>query len=120
MALATSSWPLSRVLDQTSGNSRSIGILGGGGMLGSDLAEYFKARGHHVVAIDRDNYSTQRGAQFDILINANGNSRRFWANEHPLEDFEASTVSVYRSLVDFTFNFYIYISSSDVYERHTL
>lgn len=96
----------------------SIGVLGGKGMLGSDLVRFLGER-YETHAIDRDNYDAYRGRRFDALVNANGNSRRFWANEHPLEDFEASTVSVYRSIADFAFDTYIYISSSDVYADHS-
>ena len=92
----------------------NLAILGGKGMLGSDLVRYLSTH-YEVSAIDRDNYEEYRGKQFDILVNANGNSRRFWANENPLADFEASTVSVMKSLFDFTFGKYIYISSPDAY-----
>ena len=83
-------------------------------MLGSDLSRLLGAH-YEVSAIDRDNYGEYRGKRFDVLVNANGNSRRFWANENPLADFEASTVSVMKSLSDFKFGKYIYISSPDVY-----
>lgn len=120
---------------------QTIGILGGKGMLGSDLARVLSEgegasdgagsagngagggegeRGarYETHAIDKDNYDAYRGKKFDVFINANGNSRRFWANEHPYEDFEASTASVYKSIADFQFGAYIYISSSDVYADH--
>lgn len=95
---------------------RTIGVLGGKGMLGSDLVE-FLGKDFETKAIDKENYNEHRGAAFDLFINANGNSRRFWANEHPMEDFEASTISVHKSLFDFQFEKYIYISSPDVYEN---
>ncbi len=95
-----------------------IGILGGKGMLGSDLTE-FLGKEHDVTPIGKDNYEENKGKEFDVFINANGNSRRFWANENPLSDFEASTLSVYKSLYDFKFGKYIHISSSDVYENHS-
>lgn len=87
-------------------------------MLGSDLAA-FLSESYHIDAIDLDDYAGCAGNYYDILVNANGNSRRFWANQNPLEDFSASTLSVYKSLFDFKFNKYIYISSSDVYPDHT-
>ncbi|MBI3589613.1 MAG: NAD-dependent epimerase/dehydratase family protein [Candidatus Liptonbacteria bacterium] len=96
----------------------TIGILGGRGMLGSDLVK-FLGEHHQTTAIDKDNYSEFQGQEFDVLVNANGNSRRFWANQNILEDFEASTTSVYKSLFDFKFGKYIYISSSDVYPNHS-
>lgn len=92
-----------------------IAVLGGTGMLGSDLIRFLGEK-HKTITIDRKNYERNIGKKFDVLINANGNSRRFWANEHPYEDFEASTVSVAKSLFDFRYKKYIYISSPDVYE----
>ncbi len=95
---------------------RTVGILGGNGMLGSDLVK-FLGKDFATTAIDKENYGAHRGAAFDVLINANGNSRRFWANENPAEDFELSTVSVMRSFFDFHYKTYVYISSPDVYEN---
>lgn len=87
-------------------------------MLGSDLVRYISAK-FSITPIHKENYHDHVGSFFDIVINANGNSRRFWANTHPMEDFIISTESVYTSIVDFKFGLYIYISSSDVYEDHT-
>lgn len=87
-------------------------------MLGSDLA-HFLGTEHEITAITRENYAELRGSAFDALVNADGNSRRYWANQNILADFEASTVSVYRSMFDFTSKKYIYISSSDVYPDHS-
>jgi len=92
-----------------------IAVLGGKGMLGSDLVRFLGEK-HKTIAIGRTNYERNRNKKFDVLINANGNSRRFWANKHPYEDFEASTASVAKSLFDFRYKKYIYISSPDVYE----
>jgi len=94
-----------------------VGIIGGKGLLGSDLVEHL-GKDFESISIDKDNYETHRGASFDVLVNANGNSRRFWANDNPREDFSASTISVYNSTTDFHFKKYVYISSSDVYENH--
>ena len=96
---------------------KKLAVIGSNGTLGSDLVRYFRDK-FIVTEINRENYSTHVGKSFDILINANGNSKRFWANQNQLEDFFVSTVSVYRSVFDFHFDTYIYISSSDVYENH--
>jgi len=95
-------------------NKLKIAILGGDGLLGSDLASFFNEH-YDVTAITRTNYSHFADKIFNVFINANGNSRRFWANENPREDFEQSTNSVMDSLVRFQFEKYVYISSSDVY-----
>lgn len=87
-------------------------------MLGSDLVKYL-SQSFSVTSISKENYSQFINHSFDVVVNANGNSKRFWAIKNPLEDFTASTVSVYKSLFDFKFNTYIYISSSDVYVNHS-
>jgi len=87
-------------------------------MLGSDLVKYL-SQSFSVTSISKENYSQFINHSFDIIVNANGNSKRFWAIKNPLEDFNLSTVSVYKSLFDFKFSIYIYISSSDVYANHS-
>lgn len=87
-------------------------------MLGSDLVKYL-SQFFSVTSISKENYSQFINHSFDVIVNANGNSKRFWAIKNPLEDFTASTVSVYKSLFDFKFNTYVYISSSDVYVNHS-
>src|SRR3989344_5662480 len=94
-----------------------IGILGGNGLVGSDLVR-FLGRNYKVDSITRENYNDKKGKNYRIFINANGNSKRYWANQNPLEDFFTSTVSVYQSIYDFPCDLYIYISSPDVYENH--
>lgn len=86
-------------------------------MLGSDLVKYL-SQSFSVTSISKDNCRQFINHSFDVVVNANGNSKRFWAIENPLEDFTASTVSVYESLFDFKFTTYVYISSSDVYVNH--
>lgn len=92
-------------------------IVGGNGVLGADLVSNLSST-FKVESINRDNYNSFAGEKCDVLINANGNSKRFWANKNRIEDFKASTLSVYNTLIDFKFNKYIYISSSDVYFDH--
>lgn len=98
---------------------KSLAVIGSSGMVGSDLVQYLKPNFAKISEIERKNYDKHRGQFFDVVINANGNSNKPWANEHIFDDFEASTVSVYKTLVDFPCDIYIYISSADVYENHT-
>jgi len=96
---------------------KTLAVIGGTGLLGSTLVSYFEGK-YTVIFINRENYAEHVGTNFDIIINANGNSRRFWANQNPLDDFLASTASVHESVLDFSCDLYIYISSTDVYENH--
>lgn len=97
---------------------KTLAIIGGNGMLGSDLVKYL-SQSFLVTSISKGNYPQFINHSFDVVVNANGNSKRFWAIKNPLEDFTVSTVSVYESLFDFRFNTYVYISSSDVYVNHS-
>lgn len=99
-------------------NLKTLAIIGGNGMIGSDLNR-FLSKDFIITPIDRENYKTFIGKYFDIVVNANGNSKRYWANRYPFEDFELSTISVYKTISDFPCSVYIYVSSSDVYNDHT-
>jgi len=99
-------------------NLKTLAIIGGDGMVGSDLIKYLNSD-FSVTSITKKNYSEFISKSFDVLVNANGNSKRFWANKNVLEDFNLSTVSVYKSIFDFRYTIYIYISSSDVYKNHS-
>lgn len=87
-------------------------------MLGADLVTHLQ-KYFAIIPITKENYTSFIHTSFDIVINANGNSKRFWANKNVLEDFALSTTSVYKSIFDFPAALYIYISSSDVYVDHT-
>lgn len=93
-----------------------VAVFGANGLLGQGLLSYLSSS-YTIIPITRENYEQKKGKSFDVFINANGNSKRFWALENPLADFEASTASVYKTLFDFSFKKYIYISSSDVYSN---
>lgn len=98
---------------------KSLAIIGRHGMVGSDLFQFLKPYFQSVTGIDRRNYDQYRGTSFDIVINANGNSNKVWAENNVLSDFTASTTSVYSSLFDFPCETYVYVSSADVYPNHT-
>ncbi|HUN65138.1 MAG TPA: NAD(P)-dependent oxidoreductase [Bacteroidota bacterium] len=91
-----------------------IGIIGGNGFVGSGIRRALERR-HHCNVITRDNYDALRTTRFDVVINANGNSKKFLAAQEPREEFLASVVSVQRSLLDFPADLYVHCSSVDVY-----
>jgi nucleoside-diphosphate-sugar epimerase len=73
--------------------------------------------GWDVTPAGRADLEPLAGSHFDLVINANGNASRFRAEQDPLFDFEASFVSVYRSLFDFRYDRYVYLSTVDVYNH---
>lgn len=95
-------------------NNKHIAILGANGLLGADLVTNLQSK-YIITPITKQNYSEHKGKLFDVFVNANGNSKRFLALQNVIEDFEASTNSVYKTIFDFNFKKYVYISSVDVY-----
>jgi nucleoside-diphosphate-sugar epimerase len=93
-----------------------IAVFGGNGFSGKNLCNYLAPK-YEVFKITRDNYQVSKKEKFDYFINANGNSKRYWANENPFDDFVASTESVLQSILDFKFDQYIYMSSVDIYNN---
>ncbi|MBU1853972.1 MAG: hypothetical protein KJ957_08030 [Candidatus Omnitrophica bacterium] len=94
-----------------------VAVLGADGFLGAAIFTVLSDH-YDTEAITRSNYYEKCGKKFDLFVNANGNSRRYWANSNAYKDFEASTISVYQTMSDFTVGYYVYISSSDVYASH--
>jgi nucleoside-diphosphate-sugar epimerase len=92
-------------------------IIGGDGFVGSGIHRAASELGWDVSVVNRTTYRDLTGKTFDIVINANGNARRFQADRDPLFDFEASAASVYRSLFDFPCSRYALISTVDVYNH---
>ena len=92
-----------------------IFVVGGQGFLGSAFVRRCQARGLACVAITRQNYGEFVGQECAVLVNANGNSRKYIARADPLWDFDASVRSVRASLREFRAGLYVYLSSVDVY-----
>ncbi|MBU0679330.1 MAG: NAD(P)-dependent oxidoreductase [Verrucomicrobia bacterium] len=98
---------------------RSCIVLGAKGFVGRAIADEGRNRGYEVVEVDIDNYDGCVGASADILINANGNSKKYLAKEDPTLEFDLSVRSVMRSLFDFSVKQYVHLSTIDVYSERT-
>ena len=92
-----------------------IYIIGGRGYVGSGFARYCRSRGLPHEVITRDNYDQFAGTSCDVLVNANGNSRKYLADRDPVAEFDASVRSVAVSLSAFAVKTYVLISTGDVY-----
>ena len=92
-----------------------IFILGGGGFVGSAFVRQCERMSLDFVTINRSNYDACRGMRCEILINCNGNSVKHFAVSDELGDFDASVKSVKKSLLDFRFQKYVFVSSGEVY-----
>lgn len=92
-----------------------IFLLGGEGFVGGGFARELRRSGTPFEIISRANYQQFVGRSCDLLINANGSSSKPLARTDPKADFRASVLSVRDSLVDFRFETYLFLSTSDVY-----
>jgi nucleoside-diphosphate-sugar epimerase len=90
-------------------------VIGGRGFVGSAFVRFLQARGVDCLPVTRENYEAQKGSGSDVVIDAACNSRKFWAEERPLEEFETSVAHRVRTLRDFPADFHIHLSSVDVY-----
>jgi nucleoside-diphosphate-sugar epimerase len=96
-----------------------IFILGSKGFIGSAFCELCDERHISYRGIDIDNHDEFKGSSCDVLINADGNSKKYLAEEDPALEFKLSVSSVIHSLCDFKISKYIYLSSVSVYSDHT-
>ena len=92
-----------------------IFLIGGKGFVGSAYARLFEKRRFEYRILTRENIADFRGQSCDVLINANGNSKKFMANREPLWEFDASTRSVAESVEWFDAGCYVHLSTGDVY-----
>ena len=89
----------------------NIAVIGANGFLGSFLAKRMAGVGQKVIHICR---GESLPAGMDVVIDCNGDPRRFWANENPAASFAANVASVSERLREPT-ALYIYMSTIDVY-----
>ncbi len=94
-----------------------IYLIGGNGFVGSAFARLFGSLKQDYRIITRENAETFKGTSCDLLINANGNSKKFMATRDPLWELDASVMSVARSLDYFDAKRYVLLSTGDVYPQ---
>jgi nucleoside-diphosphate-sugar epimerase len=92
-----------------------IFLIGANGFVGSAFSRHLAAKGLPHIAITRENHQQFAEQRCEVLINANGNSRKYIAAENPTFDFELSVLSTLRFLQEFRPAYYVHISSVDVY-----
>ena len=91
-----------------------IVVLGAQGFVGAAvLAELQQL--DTCLGVDVDNYAACKGQPCDVLVNVNGNSKKFLADEDPAREFDLSVASVVRALQDFPAKKQVFISTVDVY-----
>lgn len=94
-----------------------IYLIGGRGFVGSGYARLFEREGLQFEILNGENFALFDGTSCEVLINANGNSKKFLAEREPLWDFEASVSTVASSLYTIQAERYVFLSTGDVYPR---
>lgn len=92
-----------------------IFIIGGNGFVGSAVVRQCDKRKLEYRIVTRENFEQFTGTSCSILINANGNSKKYMADREPLWEFDASVRSVYQYVTQIHAEKYIQLSSCDVY-----
>lgn len=103
---------------------KKILVIGYKGFIGNTIYNKLKneCNGYDIYGLlhgdDICEFILKNGDFFDVIVNANGNSKKYWANNNPMEDFKKTIQSVYEQCINFKCKNYIYISSMDVYNNH--
>jgi nucleoside-diphosphate-sugar epimerase len=88
-------------------------LIGAGGLLGASLARELSVAGWRIAPLYRGD--ALPSGRFDLVLDCNGDARRFWCNRHPAGSFEANVASVMQRLAGLSFGQYVYFSTVDVY-----
>ncbi len=104
----------------------SIAVIGSNGYVGiAFYQELLSSSKYSVVGVTRENYSAMKERDFDIIINCAMPSARFWAKNHPGEDFVETVKKTADLLYGWKFKKFVQISSvsarcqlDTIYGRH--
>lgn len=104
----------------------SVAIIGAEGYVGTSLCRAFAAGTRYTVTpVTRSSYDHSRSRPYDIIVNAAMPSGRFWAQNNPEKDFEATVKKTADLLYGWSYGKFVQISSvsarcqpNTVYGRH--
>ena len=91
-----------------------VGLIGSNGFIGSAISRQLNLRGVPTINIFKHTDLASIGP-IDVLIDANGNSRKYIADTDPLLDFDLTVKPVLSRLVNIKPKTYVYLSSGEVY-----
>ena len=90
-----------------------VAIIGAGGFLGGYLSRHFQESGAEIIAVSPTTPLPDR--PLDVVVDCNGDARRFWANENPDESFRVNVLSTEKRIAELKYEKYVYLSTIDVY-----
>lgn len=90
-----------------------IAVIGAGGFVGGALLGALRDAGGDCIGLRRaDPLPTD---PVDIVVDCNGEGRRFWSNQNPDESYRRSVATVEDRLHQLNAGIYVYVSTVDVY-----
>tara|TARA_B100002052_G_C15875865_1_gene596910 strand:- start:530 stop:1225 length:696 start_codon:yes stop_codon:yes gene_type:complete len=92
-------------------NEKNIALIGYKGFVGSAIARKFKTRDIEFVGVDRSNFEKISEREFGIIINSAMPSKRFWAKNNPLDDFQSTVMLTAKLFYNWNYDKLVQISS---------
>lgn len=93
-----------------------VGLIGSKGFIGSEICYVLKEEGCEILPILHN--SALPDVKLDVVVNAGGNSKKYFAEENPYDDFLMNPAEVYRYATKLRYSNWIQISSVDVVDRN--
>jgi nucleoside-diphosphate-sugar epimerase len=69
---------------------KTVALLGYKGFVGRAIYQQLQKAGYKVTGVSIDTHAKLRSGNYDIVINSAMPSKKYWALQHPVEDFTAS------------------------------
>jgi nucleoside-diphosphate-sugar epimerase len=93
-----------------------VTVIGANGFVGSSFVRLLGARQDvELISVTRQNFDSLPATHSDVVIEAACNSKKFLAEQDPVGEFEASVTHRLKSVLRFTGDLQVHISSVDVY-----
>ena len=108
--------PLSVVMVDKSQHKTRIAVVGAMGYVGKGICGALRNdESIKITEVTRKNYAEKREHEYNIVINAAMPSKRFWARQHPIQDFDETVKKT--SEIFYTWNYKKFIQISTVSSR---
>lgn len=91
--------------------AKKIALIGASGFVGKTLAKVLQNTQHEVAIVTRANYEEFKQGEYDIIIHSAMPSKRWWAANNPLDDFDATVRLTADILYHWKFGKMVLISS---------
>lgn len=102
-----------------------IAVVGAAGFFGTALVTALTRAGHDVAGVTRAGYALAKDDTWDVVVNSAMPSRRFWARNHPADDFTETVAKTADMIYGWRYGAFVQISSlsarterDSIYGRH--